>query len=120
MKRWALALTLATGCAHAKNVEKGISAAQTGLAVVDVGTDKLASEYVAAVQALRAHCNGDAACEARFKVTDEDVARVTELAKKLAAGYDGAAELLKVMGEAWGEMLPAIIEAKARADELGK
>ena len=40
---------LLLGCGHA-NMEKGVTLVQKGLAVVDVGTDKLADEYVEAVQ----------------------------------------------------------------------
>ncbi len=117
MKRVIIASMLLVGCGHA-NMEKGVTLVQKGLAVVDVGTDKLADEYVEAVQELRAHCAGDEACERKYKVTDEDVRKVTGLAIKLGVVYDTTTAAVETASDVYGEMLPLVKSAKAHAEAL--
>lgn len=110
-------LTLTAGCAHV-DVSKGLDVAQNGMAVVDVGVDVLTDDYVEAVTALRNHCDGDAECEEKFKVTDEDVSKVTEALESLSTVYDQTAELLKTVGKTWGQIEGTVKQVKESADAV--
>ena len=106
--------SVGAGCAHT-SPEQALEAAQTGLAVVDVASAKAAGDYVDAVQYLRRECRGDAACETRYKVDDESVAKVTAGFKALSAAYDQSADSMKGVQEAWVAIEPLVsdvMEAK--------
>ena len=105
-----IALVLATtlaGCGH-MTVEKGLEVAQDGMAVVDVGVDKLGDRYIAAVNALRAYCNGNAECEKKYRVTDEDTAKVADAVEELSKVYDATAETLSTVDKTWKELAPVV------------
>ena len=116
------ALSALSGCRGA-SIEKGLAAAQKGLAGVDVGTSVLTDDYVEAVTAIRDYClttpNVDA-CEARYRVTDADTAKVADLAADLAQAYDAAAALLQAAGASWAQMAPLIEQAKGVSDGLAR
>ena len=120
MKRIALGMLLMTGCAGKKiDVEKGLQVLQNGLAVVDVAVDKLADDYVVSVKALRAHCKGDANCEKKFKVTDEDVAKTADALEELSKVYDTTAETASTVGKTWRSLSPVVEEARKAAQNVG-
>jgi hypothetical protein len=118
MSRILLGVVLLCGCGH--DPSRGLQAAQTGLAFVDVGTDRLVEEYIAAVQAIRAHCAGDEQCEEKYHVTDADVAKVTKLGQQLSAAYDQSAIILQQLTTAWAELSPYVEQVKAVANGLDK
>lgn len=99
----------AAGCAHT-SPEQALEAAQTGLAVVDVASAKVAEDYVDAVQYIRRECRGDEACEKRYKVDDESVAKVTAGFKALSEAYDQAAKTTKDVQEAWVAIEPLVTD----------
>ena len=114
------------GCAH---VETGLKVAQRGLAVVDVATDKAAAEYIRIVLALREYCSSQPkpkTCEARMRVSDEEVARVCVFgpegpaagceagaAKAMSDAYAKTAEGLSGMEQAWRELRNSLEAVRA-------
>lgn len=110
---------LCGGCAHT-DVGKAIDAAQTGLAVVDVGVDKGSQAYSESVTVLRRYCNGDAGCEKKYRVTDEDVAQATEVLKLAGDAYDEMAALLKQLAQQWARFETQKKALEAAADEVAK
>ena len=118
MRGIALLLTLSTGCAT--SVTEGINMGQKGLAVIDVGVDKAADEYIEAVQAIRAHCAGDKACEAKYRVTDADVRKVADAAEVLSDVYDDMARILDVAATTWTFVQAQAELAKGTVDGLAE